>query len=877
MPSFLRNIENERNGVHHASVEFNSGHNVSKPVKSRFTFEFGIISLLVVVAGIVVVTGWLAYERFTSLVASVDEATRPDMQLLAMEKVLTNLSEAESAVKSYSITREDAYFTQFYETTVRTDKQIESLYGFLEADTASAPYLDSLHALVDEKFQVLNDLLILKNQYGAQQALEKFLAKVEQNAGADTSRLSQDTLITNKTAAVDEQEPEKKKKGLLARMVDNLFSKKKPEQPQPPDTIEQAVATPQTDTTGGDEQIAMAEINKTAQEIRRKEAARDAWLKRQELNLWEQDSKVNKRIRNLFDSMKEEGNQNLSAQAKVAEAGVAQTKQLIAAFCIVAALLLMIAAFIIFAYVRNNRRYRKALGRAKIKAEELANAKERFLANMSHEIRTPMNAIAGFSEQLGQSKLSRDQREQLDIVQKSADHLLHIVNDVLDLTKLRSGRLKLESIGFKPRDVVNEVVQLMLPSAGDKEVTLEAEVSSDVPEVVIGDPVRLRQVLLNLVGNSIKFTPIGAVQIKVELSRTSGKKALLQFSVMDTGVGIDRTNLKRIFEDFEQGEISTARYFGGTGLGLSITRMLIEAQNGTIEVDSEPGKGTTVSVLVPYKVGTAKDLPEKTELARETVPRNLKVLVVDDEPFNRKLLTAILEKYGMIYTEAGNGTKAVELATGKRFDIILMDARMPEIDGVEATRQIRKAGVEIPIVALTAAVTAEDKKAYESAGMNALVGKPFKEAELIRAISRLLEKKENLPAAPHEALPVNQSSANGKFDVKELFRLSDGDDQFFREMLETFITSARETLTKIQEAYQRRQWEEMADAAHRLCPPSRHLDAHDLLASLKEIERIGRSKKGLKRLEELVNQVEFETQAVISGIMELPEYRKQEA
>lgn len=817
---------------------------------------------MAIVVALVGVTGWLAYERFTGIVDSISEEARPDMQLVAMEQVLTNLSQAENSVKSYSLTRKDEYLTEFYETAQETDTQMQRLQGLLIEDELAIANLDSLSVLVDQKFQILNDLLVLQDKFRVQQALDKVLARIEQQAGEeDTASVAMDT-----TVVAEQKTEENEKKGFLW----GIFKKKEKNEQEP--VADSQLESEVPDTAKIEEQVSISAISEAAEEIRQEEAVIDARLKQRELALIQEDQLVMTKIHSLFETMKREEMEILELRADQADKEVRDTNRIIAGFCIVAAILLILAAIIISTYVRNNRRYRRALGRAKTKAEELAMAKERFLANMSHEIRTPMNAIAGFSEQLSQSKLSSEQKEQVDIVRKSADHLLHIVNDVLDLTKLRSGRLKLESIPFGVTDITNEVIKLMEPAARDKDINLESEVIGDVPEVVIGDPFRLRQALLNLVGNAVKFTHEGSVTMTVAVERKTQKRSYVQFTVADTGVGIEEGHLNKIFEEFEQGETNTTRNYGGTGLGLAITRKLVEAHRGEINIDSQIGKGTTVSFSIPYKNSSRKSTETESTERAVLVPEGLRILVVDDEPFNRKLLTAILNKHGIEFQEAENGEDGLHLLAEHHFDVILMDARMPKLTGVEATRRIRALGNPVPVIALTAAVNEEDRIQYKEAGMDAVLSKPFKEHQLLQIIQRVLEEREKVGDSG-----TFSENGDGQFDPSELEQMSGGDDAFYKDMLETFVHSAEDGIEKIEHALQEGNWKEISEAAHKLCPPCRHLKADRLLAHLKEIEKKSLILKDRDQLEPLVAKTKAEMEAVVSKIKELPILNRQEA
>ena len=367
------------------------------------------------------------------------------------------------------------------------------------------------------------------------------------------------------------------------------------------------------------------------------------------------------------------------------------------------------------------------------RAENSEKAKEQFLANMSHEIRTPLNAILGMTRLLLEKNPREDQLRYLNAISESSDNLLVIINDILDLSKIEAGKILFEKIVFSPKERTETVVNTLLFQAMAKGLELDFQTDPDVPERVEGDPYRLNQVLINLVGNAIKFTDQGKVLIHTQLESQDDKAIQLKFSVSDTGIGISKDKLQHIFNMFTQESSSTTRKFGGTGLGLAICKRLIELQGGRIEVESEMNKGSVFSFVIPYQHATTAptDTDHKTHSDVKASLSNLRILLAEDNEFNKMVAVDTLEEMipGAVIDVAVNGKAAVELAIRNTYDIILMDIQMPEMDGYEATKLIRSYNDEkinsIPIIAMTASVIkAEVDKCFEC-GMNAFVGKPF--------------------------------------------------------------------------------------------------------------------------------------------------------
>ncbi|MDP4094479.1 MAG: histidine kinase N-terminal 7TM domain-containing protein [Bacillota bacterium] len=401
--------------------------------------------------------------------------------------------------------------------------------------------------------------------------------------------------------------------------------------------------------------------------------------------------------------------------------------------------------FIVMRDITDLENAMRELEESKQAAEDANKAKSRFLASMSHEIRTPLNGILGMSHLLSSAKLSEEERIYLKSIEYSAGSLLEIINDILDFSKIEAGKMELEEIAFNIKSLMKDVIDTFMYQKNEKGLKLETKIADSIPDYIIGDPVRIRQILINLIGNAFKFTEKGSIDIRLEKAGEKGNEILLQFSVSDTGIGIPKEKIGNLFESFRQLDSSTTRKYGGTGLGLAIVDNLISIMNGNIRVESELGEGSKFLFTIPFKLVKSYQLPAK-EKEEENRDLELKgeILLAEDNRVNQLLTAKLLEKKKLKVDVVENGIRALEKVKEKDYNLIFMDIQMPIMDGFEATEAIREfekqSGKHIPIIALTANATEGDMDRCFSSGMDDYLSKPLRPEKLYKCLDIYLNK-----------------------------------------------------------------------------------------------------------------------------------------
>ncbi|MES2589753.1 MAG: ATP-binding protein [Bacteroidota bacterium] len=485
---------------------------------------------------------------------------------------------------------------------------------------------------------------------------------------------------------------------------------------------------------------------------------------------------------------------------------------------------------------------------AKSQAEKSKQVKEQFLASMSHEIRTPLNAIIGFQELLKSTKLNLEQREYVNSIDFAGRNLLVIINDILDISKIESGKFIFEEIEINILETLKSVIELVEFRAIEKQIKVNYQIENSFPEEVLGDGTRLIQILLNLIGNAIKFTEKGEINIFVKTLNEDENILMAEFKVQDSGIGISPENIKTIFERFTQASSETNRKYGGTGLGLTIVQQLVELQGGKISVESKLNVGSIFTFTIPFHKFTGSRKPSHISINQDKeLLENLEILLVEDMHLNQSLVKKIMQKWDYKLVIVNNGVEALEILKTQTFDLILMDIQMPIMDGYVTTQEIRNSTNElinkIPIIALTAHASSSEAEKCINLGMNAYLAKPFKADVLKKLIHQFVQERKIKDNMKH-------------YDLSYLIEHADGDQDFLKDMIHTFLVETPLLIQELKDSIDEKDFEKIKINSHSAKGLFLTLGIHQAGYLIKEIEKLAEKGEDLELIIQKYSEIE---------------------
>jgi len=824
-----------------------------------------LITVYLLIVSALALVGYISFTGLNNLMITLREAIQPDERKERFDQILDYITEAENNIRMLTITQDRRYERPYNESIDELENHIQQLYKENAGDSTLLVYLDRIFDLIQQKIYVQEDLILLKRKnirpdiYGEVLAeitsLESQINQPDTFVSIEKRPVIIDSSTRKEIPPLIEEENLIQKRGFFARLFGTTKKEDIPlEMSEEPifEDNEAFVAENEIDTDINDTITTIVdnpvEISKpileTIDNIKRRDNYIQKLLTQSELRLTKKDDALTMQVTEVIDTV------NSYIQVKsIQKAGEAttlfkQTTKYITMVGSGAAMLFLILIFIVMKDFQVILKTKKELENAKNKAENLAQVKEEFLASMSHEIRTPLNAIIGFSNYIRESSLSGSDKNYLEIIKNSSRHLLDIINDILDFSKLDSSQMKLEKTPFDFSKLLEETVDSFHSDINLKGLKMELNIDPDLSnKQIIGDPYRFRQILNNLISNAIKFTSKGFIKVQASLN----KNTHLIIDIIDSGIGIPSEKLKIIFEKFAQADTSTTRRFGGTGLGLTIVKNLIGLMKGHILVKSKVNHGTSFTLTIPISI--QKSSPSK-ESTREITYHDLSeitCLIADDDNYNLLLLEKTLKDYYIKVFSVTSGIEALDYVDQIRFDIVLLDLQMPEMDGYTVASKLREKNYKNPILALSAYVDEDVLEKCKDMGIDQVIRKPFEEQALIKII---IDKTKT-----HKKSFVYGLKSKVNINLKQLKLNKEDHSEFKDKMIIIYLKNLEEFLSVVNSSSEDQNFENIQYAAHKLIPSTRHMGITELVNLLKKVEEFSLSKQNKKEAEALVERI----------------------
>ncbi len=798
-------------------------------------------------AASIAVAFYFSYRSFNVLEKSVYSLATPNNSALIFSNIIRLLSEGDKDMRSYSMTESETALKNYLLHMDEVNTNLDSIVRIFSSDANNIlESVNELKNMLQTKADLMYALVELKNlpeyQSIADMTMKNIASKLQDTAiitPEPVVKTAEPGLKASSTAdAIKNYDKEKKK-------LRNLFSNKDKERtPRPPaivlqtDTVEES-ASQSNYILDPNISIDPETVYEILSEINKEEKNYNAQLTRQELEIMASDRLIMSKITGLLEHIQNDYLESLNIEKQAAQTTASRSSKQIFILNFIFFIIGIVLMLVIFKDINVNIRYKNQLLLAKQQAELSAKAKEQFLANMSHEIRTPLNAILGFTEILNTSDAPPSQRESVRSLQSASEHLLHIVNDILDVSKIEAGKINLQTEMFSVERIIDEVYGLMRLEANTKQIDFLKRVDENAGIVVKGDPFRLKQIILNLVSNAIKFTDTGKVEIICD-THVRERFADFKVQVSDTGIGIPANKLKEIFDEFSQAEAGTARKFGGTGLGLSISKKLVEIQKGTIDVQSETGKGSIFTFQLTYPVASKKEIEEKNKNDNTplSIAQGIRVLIIDDEKLNLQLAKTILNKYDIRVDAFHAASDAMDAVKDRVYSIGFIDLHMPVMDGYAFVSTLRAEGLKsFPCIALTADAMANKALLQSEFHFDDLLLKPYSEQALIHCISKWCQTAALETSGPEsDTSPVVE--VTGKvYSLGEIQQFTNNDTDIICEIIRSFIDEHKMNIAALYNFYISGDVDGVNSIAHKMIPAFSHFKIEDAVSILKFLER----------------------------------------
>ncbi|HRX30604.1 MAG: response regulator [Bacteroidales bacterium] len=786
----------------------------------------GFALLLLVSIFSVVIT----YRGFWELSQSERKLAIPGQKFVYISHLTNALYSQEADLRLFTITNDSLYLKSYKSKSSKINESIRALYLLTEGSYSQRQNISQIENLLKRKEVIVKDLIEINKAQKSDYFFDQAFREIADAASQRKQRLAmaKTTTITNRLK--DTVITKNNKGNSFFDAVKRFFVG-----PEKVDTVSSSVSVTTTvDTLDYGAYVSDSIINRLAEALNTIRTDQKQYLnkvssKEYELMIRERD--ILSKIQNLTQLLEK---QELAESTRQTVAFRETLNRSVIKLIVLGSftlILLIILIALIFKDISQGNLYRTQLFEAKQYAERLLKSKEQFLANMSHEIRTPLSAIIGLTRQLVKTTLTPKQDALVGPLSRSADHLLSVINDILDYSKLESGQVKFEQDKFSPSEVVNDAIDLFAVKATEKGLQLLANIDSEVPSHLWGDSFRLKQIIMNLLSNSIRFTQTGSVIVSVSVVRQTDEFARILFTVADTGIGIPKEQHQLIFEEFTQAETGVTRKFGGTGLGLTIVKKLVELQGGEIYLTSKPDEGTIIKITLPFNLqGEEKQVEQNLNI----IPEGKKILIIDDDDVNRMIVEEMAKSIGLLADSLASPQNLLEKIESEEYCAILTDLHMPEISGYDVVKMVSEASLSVPVIAITANSMITSPEHFTEHGFSGFLIKPFVETDLQKALSPLI----GIPQTVQHHTKKAATPPSRYFDLSDLYRFTGGDPKALKLIIRSFLDNTYVNLNELGKAVKTKKIKDASEIAHKMKSGFSQFKIYHIAALLQKIEEL---------------------------------------
>jgi signal transduction histidine kinase/FixJ family two-component response regulator len=775
----------------------------------------------------------ILYQGIHNIIQIDTTVTKPNYKLKKINHILTLVYEAENYSRSYFIFRNDSILKEYINTNKKISEGIDSLKIHCISNERQVNALGEIAVLLQQKGDIIDQLEEINKNTPEDISYTRFLEEVYFNSYENTNQPL--VIRQNKTTRSDSIFELKEQKGLLGK-VKKVFTS----EPIPDQRVFKKVSIEETVTF---DTIMKPVASSNNNMIHTLEKALDNFKNRNEFiekqfvshetQLLHSDRIILDKIRTLVTSLETEEIEYASGLIARSQDIIKQSTSSVTILGTLAFFLALFFLFIIYRDVARSRAYQKELQRARQYSDDLVQLKEQFVANMSHEIRTPLTTIIGFAEQLKNTGTTSDQKVFIQNIEHASKHLHGLVNNVLDLSKSNAGKLTLEETTFSIYSIINDIQNIFSVDAKKKGILLKSNCYFDPGKLIKGDPFRLKQVLINIVGNAIKFTEKGCVELFCSFISHNENEEVAEIIISDTGIGIPESKIARIFDEFTQADTDTTRKFGGSGLGLSISKKIVDLMHGSIKVESNVGQGSRFVIEIPFKKCDQIEEIAETNEGYDEIPISSNILIVEDDEPIRLLLTKILSNKKINADIVSSGPEAINKLKSGNYNLVLTDIQMPGMSGFELIKAIHEEiSPELPVIAFTANVSI--KESLKKAGFSGHIEKPFSESTLLNTISKFIGM-DKVPENQHA--DKDTISTSKEYSLLSLKEFTGDDAESMQQILQSFIKNTLDDLVVIQKNLDENNIKAVAGKIHKMLPMFRQLKISKLIDEMQIIER----------------------------------------